>query len=120
MKLYLAGPMSHRPHFNFPAFHAAEAALRAKGHHVFSPARFTEQCFGSDFSSHYPTGDPVAAACNGFDIRVAMEWNTRMICREASDIALLPGWEKSQGADVEIRLAKLLGLPAYPVEELLT
>jgi hypothetical protein len=119
VKLYLAGPISGIPFFNFPAFHAAEDALRAKGHVVYSPARFTEGDHGPDFSSRYPTGDPVAATCDGFDIRMAMAWNLLSICTQADALALLPGWEQSNGTAVELAAAQYLGLPAYPVEELL-
>ena len=38
MRLYLAGPMTGLPLWNFPAFATAAAALRADGHTVFSPA----------------------------------------------------------------------------------
>lgn len=119
MKLYLAGPMSHIKFFNFPAFHAAEAALNSKGHEVYSPARLTELECGRDFSTRYPTGDHAAAVCNGFNFRRAMAWNLMAICNEVDALALLPGWENSKGAAVEIDVAKLLGIPVYPIEELL-
>ena len=37
-RIYLAGPMSGLPDFNYPAFHAAAAVLRAQGHYVENPA----------------------------------------------------------------------------------
>lgn len=119
MKLYLAGPMTGHQQFNFPAFHEAEAALTRKGHEVFSPARMTELEHGSDFSTRYPTGDHVAASCNGFNLRKAMAWNLMAICNEVDALALLPGWSRSKGTAVEIAVAKHLGIPQYPVEELL-
>lgn len=119
MRIYLAGPMTHIPHFNFPAFHEAEAALNSKGHKVLSPARFTEGDYGADFSSKYPTGDPAEAAANGFNLRLAWTWNMLAICQDADALALLPGWENSKGTAVEVALAKLLGIPQYLVEELL-
>jgi len=36
--IYLSGPMSGLPGFNFPAFHAAAAKLRADGFTVLNPA----------------------------------------------------------------------------------
>lgn len=37
-RLYLAGPMTGLPDFNYPAFHAAAAAWRAAGWTVANPA----------------------------------------------------------------------------------
>ena len=38
MRLYIAGPMTGLPRFNYPAFHAAADVLRRMGHDAVSPA----------------------------------------------------------------------------------
>ena len=94
MRLYLAGPMTGIPHFNYPAFNAAAAMLRAEGHEVFNPAEVTETDRRAQF-------------------KIEMSW----ICDHAEGIALLPGWERSSGARAEHALAVALGLtPRYLYE----
>ena len=112
MKLYLAGPMRGIPHFNFPAFHAAAAALRAQGHEVFSPAeRDIARHGGKDLSANNHTGDEAQAAREeGFSIRDAMGDDMDFICRHADGIAMMPGWETSSGARAEHATAVALHL----------
>lgn len=109
MKLYLAGPMRGIPDFNFPAFHAAAANLRAAGHHVFNPAERDEAAHGKDVSKS-PTGDLADVKASGFSLRDALHADTTFICLEGEGIALLPGWERSKGALAEKALAEALGL----------
>jgi hypothetical protein len=111
MKLYLAGPMRGYPQFNFPAFHAAAAKLRAEGHDVFSPAENDNERHGKDISKDNLTGDEaVAAKEHGFNLREALAIDLSYICKEAEGIALLPGWERSKGAKAERATALALGL----------
>lgn len=109
MKIYLAGPMRGYPQFNFPAFHAAAARLRQDGHEVFSPAENDEALLGKDFATGNATGDEAKAAQKGFSLRTALAADTNYICRTATAIALLPGWERSKGATAEKALADALG-----------
>ncbi|QPF87004.1 DUF4406 domain-containing protein [Bradyrhizobium genosp. L] len=111
MKIYLAGPMTGIPHFNFPAFNAAAALLRNDGHEVFNPAeRDIERHDGVDISADNHAGDPAeAVAVHGFSLREALADDTAYICREADAIAMLPGWENSKGARAEHSLAFALG-----------
>lgn len=110
-RIYLAGPMSGIPEFNFPAFNAAAAKLREGGHHVFNPAeRDIERHNGVDISKGNSTGSQEEAAKqHGFSLREALADDTAWICKEANTIAMLPGWENSKGARAEWHLSLALG-----------
>lgn len=114
-KIYLAGPMRGIPQFNFPAFHAAAARLRAAGFEVFSPAEIGE----AQLPSCQECNDEEAALQQGYTTREAMEKELIWICREADAVALLPGWQTSRGAMAEAAAAYAIGLPAFefPTEE---
>lgn len=105
--VYLAGPMRGIPYFNFPAFHEAAARLRGMGYAVFNPAERDEAAHGKGVSDS-PTGnlDDIKV---GFSLREALAADTQYICLTADAIALLPGWEKSRGAQAEKALADALG-----------
>ena len=115
MKVYLAGPMRGYPNFNFPAFDAAARRLRAVGHEVFSPAERDRDKYGDIFQTE--TGDE--SEVHEFSLREALAADTAWITRHADAVALLPGWERSKGAQAEAALALALGLPAEPVEVIL-
>lgn len=110
MKIYLAGPMSGIPEFNFPAFMSAAEKLRVEGHSVFNPAEKDNERHGADISKGNATGDQTLAAQeHGFSLREALSADTKYICEEADAIALLPGWENSKGAFAEWALSRALG-----------
>lgn len=88
-KIYLAGPMTGLPDFNYPAFHAAAARLRALGHEVLNPAE---------------NPVPPCGTWAGY-MRMAL---AQLVQCEA--IALLPGWTESKGALIERWLAQVLGM----------
>ena len=87
--IYISGPMTGLPELNFPAFHRAEALLRAEGWQTVNPATLNP--------------DPAASweECMRTDIRA--------IC-DCTHMAMLPGWERSRGARLERSLARRLGL----------
>jgi len=110
-RIYVAGPMRGIVEFNFPAFHAATAKLRAEGWLVFNPAEKDNERHGVDISKGNVTGDEsIAARDHGFNLREALALDLDFICREADAIALLPGWENSKGATAEHATAVALGL----------
>lgn len=87
---YVSGPMAGYADHNHPAFHKAAAELRAIGHTVVNPAELNplpvthsrEECLRRDIAG--------------------------MVTCDA--IALLPGWENSEGAAVELHIAESLGM----------
>lgn len=108
MKLYLAGPMTGYPRWNFDAFHEAAARLRAAGYKVVSPAEIDEALgFNPDA--------PVAAFTKA-DLHAAMRRDLGTILYSVDGVALLPGWEDSHGAGVEVTVAQAVGLDVAPIE----
>lgn len=95
MKLYLAGPMTGYPEHNFPKFGQVATQLRAFGHEVMSPAELD----GPDFDHD----DPAPWA----------EYLRRDIVEllECEGVFVLPDWENSRGASLEVHIAKELGMP---------
>jgi hypothetical protein len=112
MKIYLSGPMRGYENFNFPAFDAAAEYLRANGHEVFNPADKDRERDPTGISWISKTGDICEAEASGhFNRRVAIRDDLNWIMDHANAIALLPGWEKSKGANAELWLARFLDLP---------
>lgn len=89
LHVYVAGPMTGIPDFNFPAFNAEAAKLRDAGFCVENPAEhgIWEGAEWQDYLRYDLT-------------RLA-------ICDQ---IHLLPGWSKSKGACLELHIAKALGM----------
>jgi hypothetical protein len=110
MRVYLAGPMTGIPEFNFPAFHEAAKTLREAGHEVFSPAEADERRYGVGFTKNCIHGHPAELFSVKFNLRQALAEDLEYICNEAEAIALLPGWEQSSGAMAEFMAARALKL----------
>lgn len=89
--IYISGPMTGLPEYNYPAFNEAAAMLRRSGFNVCNPAEF----FGGK-------GD-----------RTREEYMVESVrCLIACDVVMtLPDWDKSAGAILEVEIAKQIGLP---------
>lgn len=96
---YIAGRMRGLPRFGFDAFHAAAADLRSRGWRVTSPAEMDEQ-LGFDPDQPLPAD---------FDLADAMKRDIEAILR-CDTLILLPGWEESEGAKIELTVAQAIGL----------
>lgn len=101
MRIYLAGPMRGIPEMNMPRFRAVTAALRADGHEVFNPAEHTITIYGDVYTGN-ERGDETITP---IDPRRVFADDLEYICKYADTVMLLPGWEKSLGAQAEWRAA---------------
>lgn len=97
-RVYVAGPMTGLPEFNFPAFRAAAEQLKAAGYEAVNPA------------DHGVIDGYTWADYMRLDI-------AQLVGCDA--VALLPGWEGSKGANIERDLAVKLGMRVSPLEEYL-
>lgn len=108
MRVYLSGPMRGYPENNFPAFNAFAAALRARGHYVVNPAEIDPGMPRPKEDS--PSWQAFYLACLRADIKA--------LC-DCEVIALMPGWERSGGAHLELHIAHRVGLVVKNAGELL-
>jgi hypothetical protein len=114
LNIYLAGPMRGYKDFNFPLFNLYAKNLRAGGHSVFNPAESDVTQWGVE-DLKTATGDEGEVAKRlGYEgntlARICFLKDTQYICKHADAVALMPGWEKSKGANAEKALAEALGL----------
>lgn len=105
--IYLSGPMTGLPDFNFPAFEEATAQLRALRIVVLSPHEH-------DLDGGF---DP-ASDGNDFDLRAALEWDIEAVLRSDA-VVVLPGWEDSPGCAVEVSVAAAMDIPVVPIDKVL-
>lgn len=96
MKVYVAGPMTGYPGFNYPAFFAAADRLRAVGIEPINPAREQGREGCKSWLDFMRASLLDIAECDG--------------------IATLDGWGESRGAALEVHIARSLDLPVRSVE----
>jgi len=99
MKLYLSGPMSGIPDNNAPAFKLAAAHLRFQGYEVVVPHELDHNDRGSKTWGDFMGRDIKLIADGDFD-----------------GIVMIPYWEKSNGARVELLTMLLLNKKVFEFE----
>lgn len=110
-RVYLAGPMTWLPWFNFHTFDSARDWLALMGFEVVSPADL-DRGVGID-----PTlSEDPWAVLEGFDLREAARRDLEALMG-CSGIVLLPGWWNSKGATAELATALWLGLRVWELLE---
>jgi hypothetical protein len=110
MKIYIAGPMTGYDQWNFPAFFEAEKQLLSLGCQVINPAH-----------NDGPTLE-LALESAGVPERPNHSWAWYMRrdlphVLEVDALCVLPGWQKSKGASLEVQVDEAMGLPIYVLQD---
>ncbi|MCK9601527.1 MAG: DUF4406 domain-containing protein [Sphaerochaeta sp.] len=96
MRIYIAGPMTGYPDYNRDSFEVAAIALKLHNHESVNPREH-------DLPDDAPWADHLRA-----DL-------TDLLTVDA--VAVLPGWECSRGASLEVHVAHALGMTVKPLDE---
>jgi hypothetical protein len=108
MKLYLAGPMSGIPQFNFPEFARVATKLRELGYEIINPAEQDSPAVQAAAikSEHGDWADLPKDETWGS----ILAKDVIIIADPTLDgIIAIPGWERSKGARLEAFIALLTG-----------
>lgn len=98
MLVYISGPITGMPDLNWAVFEDATEKLLLNGHVPFNP-------FYSNLDITRPWHEHMREA-----LRLLLK---------AEAVALLPGWERSRGARLEVQVAKALEMTIHPLEDYL-
>jgi hypothetical protein len=109
-KFYLAGPMTGIPYANIPAFDAAAADLRGRGHDITSPAELDDAKIREE-SVMDSTGLKHAGSWGEFLAR-----DVRLLADHLNAVVCLPNWGNSRGANLEVYVAITCGYPLFKYE----
>ena len=112
-KVYLAGPMTGIPQFNFPAFAEAAFKLRAAGIDVISPAE-TDTPEVQKIAMQSTTGQLDAnGKIGGKTWGDILADDVKLIADTVTSIAFLDDWERSRGAKLEATVGLLCNHSFY-------
>lgn len=115
-KVYIAGPMTGIPQFNFKSFDIAVRDLQARGYFIiFSPADHDRELLGKPLDWL-----PSETDAEGYwqkwitpdapSLRRMLGDDLAWIAENATHLYMLKGWERSRGAMAEHALGVALGL----------
>ena len=95
MKVYVVGPVTGMPGLNAEAFEEAQRSIEEAGDRCIIPHDFV----------------PADATHER-----AMRMSVGFIVRGAEAVAALPGWERSEGASLEVAVARACGIPVMTLD----
>lgn len=108
-RVYISGPMTGYKEFNFPAFFAAEERLRVASYDPVNPARLNP--------GPHPPANALPSEHKAYH-QQCLRADIRALC-DCDLLALMPGWELSDGAQLELHIAHRLGIKPCLIEQLL-
>lgn len=114
---YLAGPMTGVPHFNFPAFDEAASKLRNLGMDIISPAELDMPAIREN-AMRSQDGLKIHGESAGTKWGEFLGRDIRILTDKCGGLILLPGWQKSKGARVEVFVAMQHQYPIFEYEHL--
>jgi hypothetical protein len=112
-KVYIAGPMTNYPQFNIPAFERAAKQLRAAGFEVISPVELDSEAIRSEALASKDGAMPASGKIGGETWGEILARDVRVIADTVDAIVVLPGWNKSRGARLEVFVALLCRKGVY-------
>jgi len=95
-RLYVAGPMSGIAEHNYPQFCEITKLLRDQGYEVFNPAENNDGDVSQRRAFYMRIDIPALMACEA--------------------VVVLPGWQESRGANLEVWIAVDTDMPVYRYE----
>lgn len=99
--LYLSGPMTGLPEYNYPEFFRVATLLESMGYKVINPANTGVQ--------------------DGWIWRDYLKKDlVDLLQNNVTSIILLEGWDNSKGAKLEIQVGNAVGIPHYELSYFLS
>ena len=102
--VYIAGPMTGIKQWNFPAFFNAEARLTELGYIAINPARND----GDTVRKAVAAAGPIDAPNNTWESYIRRDLPHVL---KSDVVCVLPGWQNSRGAVLEVHVARSIGIP---------
>lgn len=111
---YVCGPMTRIPRFNYPLFHLVTCFLRNdKTRTVISPAELDSKEM-QELAWASPDGDLAKMENDsGETWGDVLARDVKLIEKQIGNFALLPGWELSRGARLEVFVGLLVGVTSF-------
>lgn len=99
MRLYLSGPMTGHPDHNIPLFNQVTEELRQRHHIVLNPAEVSAE-IPRDSKDFWDL-------CMRASLKAFLDYKV---------VVLLPNWQGSRGAKIEVNLADVLDMHVFELD----